>query len=167
LVRVQYEFGVADQKPTKDSTEVERGTNKFAYCRQKVFWDAITNLLLPASPATLQSIGCTWCMAGSFPSKASCEVSETLAGGGHPSLRANNIIYFSDCSGCSFSCTEEGTPVAFLISSDDQECARSKLSANPHRDMCRITKCAQCEESLPFCQQADILSGSIQPSTRP
>lgn len=41
----EFEFGLNGQKAAKDYTAKERGENKFMYCRNKVFWDDITQLL--------------------------------------------------------------------------------------------------------------------------
>ena len=41
----EYQFGLNGCKPAKDFTAVERGKSKTMYCRRKVFWDVITNLV--------------------------------------------------------------------------------------------------------------------------
>ena len=41
----EYEIGLTDHKPAKDYTSAERGANKFAYSRKKVFWDLIVKLV--------------------------------------------------------------------------------------------------------------------------
>ncbi|KAG3128583.1 hypothetical protein PI126_g21341 [Phytophthora idaei] len=41
----EYQFGCGGLKPAKDFTAVERGLNKFAYSRRKVFWDVVANLV--------------------------------------------------------------------------------------------------------------------------
>ena len=41
----EYEFGHGGSKPAREYTAVERGANKFAYSRRKVFWDAMDVLI--------------------------------------------------------------------------------------------------------------------------
>jgi hypothetical protein len=41
----EWEFGLDGVKPAKDFTFHERGANKFSYCRRKVFWVAVTELI--------------------------------------------------------------------------------------------------------------------------
>ena len=41
-VWAEYAFGIAGNKPAKDFTAHERGQNRFAYCRRKVFWDCVS-----------------------------------------------------------------------------------------------------------------------------
>ena len=41
----EYEFGCAGQKPAKDFTARERGSNKYAYSRRKPLWDVVSNLV--------------------------------------------------------------------------------------------------------------------------
>ncbi|KAF0739871.1 hypothetical protein Ae201684P_016733 [Aphanomyces euteiches] len=41
----EYQFGCNGFKPAKDFTAVERGANKFAYSRRKLFWDLISKLV--------------------------------------------------------------------------------------------------------------------------
>ncbi|KUF81643.1 hypothetical protein AM588_10000277 [Phytophthora nicotianae] len=38
----EYEFGLNGLKPAKEFTAAERGANKFAYSRRKVFWDVVS-----------------------------------------------------------------------------------------------------------------------------
>jgi len=41
----EYQFGLNGEKPAKDFNSRERGKNKSMYCRRKVFWDVIRNLI--------------------------------------------------------------------------------------------------------------------------
>ncbi|KAG9411162.1 hypothetical protein AC1031_016810 [Aphanomyces cochlioides] len=41
----EYEFGCGGRKPAKNFTAAERGANKFAFSRQKVFWDTVAGLV--------------------------------------------------------------------------------------------------------------------------
>ena len=41
----EYEFGISGNKPAKDFTRLERGKQKFAYCRRKVFWEVLVKLV--------------------------------------------------------------------------------------------------------------------------
>ncbi|KAL3664985.1 hypothetical protein V7S43_010160 [Phytophthora oleae] len=41
----EYQVGCGDLKAAKDFTPIERGANKFAYSRRKVFWDVVANLV--------------------------------------------------------------------------------------------------------------------------
>jgi hypothetical protein len=41
-VWMEYAFGIGGRKPAKDFTSLERGANRFAYCRRKVVWDCIS-----------------------------------------------------------------------------------------------------------------------------
>ena len=40
----EFEFGLEGKKPARDFTAEERGVNKFAYSRRKVFWDLVEQL---------------------------------------------------------------------------------------------------------------------------
>ncbi|EEY62468.1 uncharacterized protein PITG_23030 [Phytophthora infestans T30-4] len=40
----EYQVGCAELKAAKDFTAAERGANKFAYSRRKVFWDVVSSL---------------------------------------------------------------------------------------------------------------------------
>ena len=41
----EYQFGINGKKAAKDFNSQERGKNKRMYCRRKVFWDIIRNLV--------------------------------------------------------------------------------------------------------------------------
>ncbi|OWZ02108.1 hypothetical protein PHMEG_00026389 [Phytophthora megakarya] len=41
----EYQVGCGDLKAAKEFTTVERGANKFAYSRRKVFWDVVSSLV--------------------------------------------------------------------------------------------------------------------------
>ncbi|ETP47971.1 hypothetical protein F442_06230 [Phytophthora nicotianae P10297] len=41
----EFQFGNGGLKPAKDFTPVERGANKFAFSRRKVFWDIVATLI--------------------------------------------------------------------------------------------------------------------------
>ncbi|KAG9401589.1 hypothetical protein AC1031_009456 [Aphanomyces cochlioides] len=41
----EFEFGSGGRKAAKNFTAAERGANKFAYSRRKVFWDTVANLV--------------------------------------------------------------------------------------------------------------------------
>jgi len=41
----EYQFGINGEKPAKEFTHEERGKNKCMYCRRKVFWDTVSNLV--------------------------------------------------------------------------------------------------------------------------
>ncbi|KAE8908744.1 hypothetical protein PF001_g2747 [Phytophthora fragariae] len=41
----EFEFGLNGGKPAKEFTRAERGANKFAYSRRKVFWDIVACLV--------------------------------------------------------------------------------------------------------------------------
>ncbi|EEY64813.1 uncharacterized protein PITG_15602 [Phytophthora infestans T30-4] len=41
----EYQFGLSGLKPAKDFTAADRGANKFAYSRRKVFWDAVATFV--------------------------------------------------------------------------------------------------------------------------
>lgn len=41
----EYKVGCAELKAAKDFTAAERGANKFAYSRRKVFWDVVSSLV--------------------------------------------------------------------------------------------------------------------------
>ena len=41
----EYQFGLNGEKPAKEFNSQERGKNKSMYCRRKVFWDVIRNLV--------------------------------------------------------------------------------------------------------------------------
>ncbi|KAG6956282.1 hypothetical protein JG688_00011502 [Phytophthora aleatoria] len=41
----EYQFGCGGLKPANDATAVERGLNKFACSRRKVFWNVVANLV--------------------------------------------------------------------------------------------------------------------------
>jgi hypothetical protein len=41
----EYMNGLPGNKPAKDFTTAERGTVKYAYCRRKVFWDVMRDLI--------------------------------------------------------------------------------------------------------------------------
>lgn len=41
----EYQFGSGGRKPARDFTPSERGANKFAYSRRKVFWDVVSELV--------------------------------------------------------------------------------------------------------------------------
>ena len=41
----EYQFGLDGQKPAKEFNSRERGKNKSMYCRRKVFWDVVKNLI--------------------------------------------------------------------------------------------------------------------------
>ena len=41
----EYEFGIGGRKPAKAFTPAERGAVKFAYCRRKVVWDKIAEMV--------------------------------------------------------------------------------------------------------------------------
>ena len=40
----EYEFGFEGRKPAREFTSEERGANKFAYSRRKVFWELVDKL---------------------------------------------------------------------------------------------------------------------------
>jgi hypothetical protein len=41
----EYEFGCEGRKPAKCFTALERGANKFAYSRRKIFWDMVSTMV--------------------------------------------------------------------------------------------------------------------------
>ncbi|KUF75838.1 hypothetical protein AM587_10003726 [Phytophthora nicotianae] len=41
----EYQIGCGDLKAAKDFTAIERGANKFAFSRRKVFWDVVASLV--------------------------------------------------------------------------------------------------------------------------
>ena len=41
----EWEHGVAGTKPARTFTRAERGANRFAFCRRRVFWDMVVSLV--------------------------------------------------------------------------------------------------------------------------
>ena len=52
----EYIKGIGNNKPAKDFTRLERGRHKFVYCRRKIVWDVVANLVRAGVPAS-EAIG--------------------------------------------------------------------------------------------------------------
>ena len=48
----KYIKGIGNNKPAKDFTRLERGRHKFVYCRRKIVWDVVANLVCTGVPAS-------------------------------------------------------------------------------------------------------------------
>ena len=42
----KWEIGLNETKPAKDLNVEERGVQRFKFCRRKVFWDAVSGMIL-------------------------------------------------------------------------------------------------------------------------
>ncbi|KAG3163294.1 hypothetical protein C6341_g12988 [Phytophthora cactorum] len=84
----EYQFGCGGLKPAKDFTAVERGLNKFAYSRRKVFWDVVANLVRSGFTSDT-AIDKVYAVYGRQLSVSSVLVAlrTDRKRGGHPSLR--------------------------------------------------------------------------------
>ncbi|KAG1689229.1 hypothetical protein DVH05_002723 [Phytophthora capsici] len=84
----EFEFGLNGEKPAKEFTRSERGANKFAYSRRKVFWDAVAYLVRAGftSDTAIDKIYAAY--GRERPVTAILvELREDKKRGGHPSLR--------------------------------------------------------------------------------
>jgi hypothetical protein len=84
----EYEFGSGGQKAAKDFTAKDRGANKFAFCRRKVFWDAIARLTRAGYTSDV-AIDKVYAVYGHrLPVSTILQhLREDKGQGGHPSLR--------------------------------------------------------------------------------
>ncbi|KAE8974093.1 hypothetical protein PR001_g26104 [Phytophthora rubi] len=84
----EFEFGLNGGKPAKEFTRAERGANKFAYSRRKVFWDIVT-CLVRAGFTSDTAIDKIYAVYGRQRSVTAILVAPRQAKkrGGHPSLR--------------------------------------------------------------------------------
>ena len=86
----EYEFGSTDRvKPAKLFTSAERGRNKFAYSRRKVFWDMVCNMISRGytSDTAIDKIYLTYGHNLSV-SNILVKMRNDKGRGGHPDLRA-------------------------------------------------------------------------------
>ena len=51
----EYKFGLENNKPAKSFTASERGKVRFKYCRRKVFWDKVSELVCAGHIAEVAS----------------------------------------------------------------------------------------------------------------
>ncbi|KAI9986019.1 hypothetical protein PInf_024816 [Phytophthora infestans] len=83
-----YPFGLSGMKPAKEFTAAERGANKFAYSRRKVFWDAVATFVRSGftSDVAIDKIYAAygWQLSVTRILAALCNDKHQ---GGHPSLR--------------------------------------------------------------------------------
>ena len=85
----KYEFGSTDRvKPAKLLTSTERGRNKFAYSRRKVFWDMVGKMISRGytSDAVMNKIYSTYRHQLSV-SYILVKLRNDKGRGGHPDLR--------------------------------------------------------------------------------
>nr|KAE8923624.1 hypothetical protein PF009_g26130 [Phytophthora fragariae] len=84
----EFEFGLNGGKPAKEFTRAERGANKFAYSRRKVFWDIVT-CLVRAGFTSDTAIDKIYAVYGRQRSVTAILVAlrQAKKRGGHPSLR--------------------------------------------------------------------------------
>lgn len=84
----EYQLGSGGLKPAKEFTSIERGANKFAYSRRKVFWDVISQLVRSGhtSDSAIDRVYQTYGRNLSV-SSILVKLRTDRRRGGHPSLR--------------------------------------------------------------------------------
>ena len=84
----EYQFGINGEKPAKDFTHEERGKNKCIYCRRKVFWDVVSNLVRAGHTSDV-AIDRVYQVYGRSTSvtRILVQMVRQRKDGGHPSLR--------------------------------------------------------------------------------
>ena len=84
----EYQFGINGEKPAKDFTHEERGKNKCMYCRRKVFWDVVSNLVRAGhtSDVAIDKVYQAYGRSTSV-TRILVQMVRQRKDGGHPSLR--------------------------------------------------------------------------------
>ncbi|KAG9397783.1 hypothetical protein AC1031_016633 [Aphanomyces cochlioides] len=84
----EYELGCGGRKPAKDFTISERGANKFAFSRRKIFWDTVAGLIRAGFTSDV-AIDKVYSVYGrQLPvSSILTELRADRKRGGHPALR--------------------------------------------------------------------------------
>ena len=84
----EYQFGLNGEKPAKEFTVEERGRNKSMFCRRKVFWDTVRQLVLAGHTSDV-AIDKVYEAYGRGTSVATIllKMIRDRKEGGHPSLR--------------------------------------------------------------------------------
>ena len=87
----EYEFGLGNRKAAKEFTAIERGRVKHIYCKRKIVWDVIANLV-NGGWTSKRAIDKIYEVYGSVSvTKIIAAMKQDKERGGHPSLKITRM----------------------------------------------------------------------------